>query len=108
MRKELVRRDVPPSLQHGFPVETHGKVPAIGEQGISTQTFCPLIQDDCRGARCMFWVELLTSTGPEARRVAHCAYYWNTIQLVDIKQALLRLDEKVKVVMEKENAISKP
>lgn len=94
---KLVIKKKVPIIQHGFPVGQSNKRPAIGEQGISPQIFCPLIQDDCKGPRCMFWVELATSDQPDARRVAHCAYYWNTLQLVEIKQQLMKMATKLEI-----------
>ena len=40
----------------------------------------------------MFWVELFQ---PDGRRVAHCAYYWNTVQWTDIKTQLIQLNQKL-------------
>ena len=90
--RELVVR-TPPPPPHGFLVQQHnGGVPAIGEKGISSQTFCPLINGDCKGPRCMFWVELFLT---DQRRVAHCAYYWNTVQLTDIKSQLIEANRRL-------------
>ena len=91
-QQPLAVTETPEPIQHGFEVQEGRTVPAIGDTGITSQTFCPLIKGTCQGPRCMFWVELFTHTGPGAKRVAHCAYYWNTLQLVDIKQALMRLN----------------
>lgn len=79
--------DQAPKIVHGFPVEAK-RVPAIGEEGTTTQSFCPLIKGECLRNRCMFWVELFAK---DDQRIAHCAYYWNTLQLVDIKQALMSM-----------------
>lgn len=76
----------------GFEVSSGPKVPAIGDRGITTQSFCPLIQSDCLKNKCMLWVELFLG---REQRVAHCAYYWNTIQATDIKGQLINLNKKM-------------
>jgi hypothetical protein len=72
----------------GFLVDQQDKVPAIGETGVSSQMFCPLIKSACIKQMCLFWVELMAGE----QRVAHCAYYWSALQLVDIKQQLIKLN----------------
>jgi len=79
-------------ISRGFPVGMNDHVPAIGETGVSQQFFCPLLKATCIKDKCMFWVELLTHDAPDALRVGHCAYYWNALQLVEVKQALIRLN----------------
>jgi hypothetical protein len=81
--------------RHGFLVEQeNGVVPAVGDTGKSTQMFCPLIRNMCMKTNCMFWLELMSGDKP----VAHCAYYWSAIQLVDIKSQLLEFNKANKVV----------
>ena len=98
-----------PTLPRGFPVGFDNRVPAIGETGVSQQNICPLlsnalVEKQCVKDRCMFWVELFTHDGEGAKRVGHCAYYWNALQNVEIKQALIRIDQKLeKVVLDHAN-----
>ena len=82
-------KNPPAKIERGFQVGAGGKVPAIGEVAASTQEFCPLIQGACMKHRCMLWVELLDGN---KNKVGHCSYYWNSIQMVDIKNTLIRLN----------------
>lgn|SRR3990167_6142372 len=82
-------------IERGFPVGDPNRIPAIGETGTTQQMFCPLIRTACMKSMCMFWVELLTHTGKDAQRVGHCAYYWNALQNVEIKQTLMRIEQKL-------------
>jgi hypothetical protein len=75
-------------VQYGFPVQSSGDVPAIGSTGFAEQ-LCPLIKGACVKSKCMFWVELFLGKD-EAQKVGHCAYYWNALQLVVIKDILIR------------------
>lgn len=83
------------AIDRGFPVAGMDTVPAIGSTGVSQQMFCPLIKSACIKSMCMFWVELFTHQGADAKRVGHCAYYWNALQAVEIKEALNRINQNI-------------
>ena len=87
-----------PRMERGFPVGDPNRVPAIGETGVSQQMFCPLIKGQCMKSMCMFWVELFTQSGEDAQRVGHCAYYWSSLQFVDIKQQLIQLNRRLETI----------
>ena len=76
-----------PMEPRGFLVSANGKVPAIGDTGVTTQFFCPLLKGACIKQACMMWVELYAGS----QRVAHCAFYWNAVQMTDIKSQLSQL-----------------
>ena len=40
----------------------------------------------------MMWVELYTVKG----QVGHCSYYWQAVQLTDIKSQLVELNMQIK------------
>ena len=99
MRKGLAKLTPP---VHGFLVESDGKVPAIGDTGVTTQMFCPLLKGACIKQACMAWVELFLEDGT---RVAHCGIlYWTPVQLTDIKSQLIRLNQQLERLIPKDPA----
>lgn len=59
----------------------------------------------------MFWVELFTGPknekGEQTERVAHCAYYWDAVQRVEMKSQLILLNQKLEKILGGSDAAAK-